>query len=77
MKLNSDFMEHVTIDLPIVELTTKAVCVRFQERLCAISFSEGQRVAYIPPNESLSKYTVVRIKPDGTIIKFFKSYKED
>lgn len=71
-KLDPSFMSHITIDLDIVYITTKAVCVKFGERLSVITFLEGERAKYIPMSESLSAYKRVRVNTDGTIIRFLK-----
>lgn len=71
-KLDPSFMSHITIDLDIVKITTKAVCLKYGERLHVITFLEGERAKYIPMSESLLSYKRVRVGIDGTIIKFLK-----
>ena len=71
-RVDPSFMSHITIDIEIVNITTRAACLKYEERLHVVTFLEGERAKFIPMNEPVSSYKKVRVKADGTIVRFLK-----
>ena len=69
LKVPTDFLVNVEIDLPIKAITHNSICIEYKGSLCLIDLLDS-RPAYIPLNISLSEVSTVRINVStGEIIK--------